>query len=138
MGHLRLVLKADQEPALRALRTMARRQFKLELMAESSTVGESHSDGEVENAIQQVQGQARTCKLQLERRLKTSIGMESPLLPWLVRHAAATLNRYRVGVDGFTAYRCPRGRKFSAEVAEFGECVWYYHHRKRDGKLQPR
>ena len=40
-------------------------------------------------------------------------------------HAAATLNRYRVGNDGFTAYRRLKGKEFRRPAAEFGETVLY-------------
>ena len=46
-------------------------------------------------------------------------------MPWLVMHAARTINRYHVGVDGKTAYRRWKGKEVRREVAEFGECVMY-------------
>ena len=45
--------------------------------------------------------------------------------------AGATWTRYHVGKDGRTAYERWKGRKFKRDVAEFGECVWYFKARSR-------
>ena len=67
----------------------------------------------------------RTIADGLEARYQDSINEEHPILPWVVRHAAATLNRYLKGPDGRTPYSRLKGRNFRTEVAEFGECIWY-------------
>ena len=71
------------------------------------------------------QKQIRTVKAALEHRLGCKLDKEHPILPWLIRHASATINRYSVGKDGKTAHQRVRGRPFSAATTEFGECVWY-------------
>ena len=43
-------------------------------------------------------------KSALEVRLGQKITSSHPGLPWLIIHAANTLNRYAVGQDGRTAY----------------------------------
>ena len=43
----------------------------------------------------------------------------------MVRHAAASINRYQVGEDGKTAHERLRGRRFRRDVTEFGESVLY-------------
>ena len=61
----------------------------------------------------------------LEDRLGTRLAEDSVVIPWLVMHAARTMNRYLVGQDGKTAYRRWKGKDFKREVAEFGEAVLY-------------
>ena len=79
----------------------------------------------IENAIQQIQGQFRTMKDNLEARIGERLSETSVIVPWMVIHAARTLNRYHVGTDGKTAYRRWKGKDFKREVAEIGEQVMY-------------
>ena len=75
----------------------------------------------------------------MEHRIGEKIGVDSPLLPWLVMHAGANLNRFSQAKDGYTAHRRLRGREFNRPITEFGECVWYYKPRKgQRGKIEPR
>ncbi len=66
-GLRRVVIKSDQEPALKdLLRTVkAERPEEIELQPEESPVGESKSNGEIERAIQTIRGQVRALKLGL-------------------------------------------------------------------------
>ena len=41
-------------------------------------------------------------------------------------HAAGTLNRFRDGDDGRAACHKINGGKLENELAEIGECVWYF------------
>ena len=86
---------------------------------------ESKSNGAIENAIQQFQGQFRAIKDGLEARIGTRITECMTIVPWMVIHAARTINRYQVGQDGKTAYKRWKGKEFRREVAEFGESVMY-------------
>ena len=79
----------------------------------------------------------RTIKLTLEGRLGGLIPEDHPIMPWLVKHAAALLNRYKVGNDGLTAHRRARGRPFRKEIVDFGESVWYLKPKSK-GKLMLR
>jgi hypothetical protein len=55
----------------------------------------------------------------------------------MVKHAAASMNRYNVGSDGLTAHRSARGRPFNKEVVDFGASVWYLKPRTK-GKMKLR
>ena len=144
LGHPEIVLKSDGEPSIVALKEAVKMErperiaieslpadesAKLEMPArmvlESSPVKESRSNGAIENAIQQVQGQFRAIKDGLESRLGERVKGDSPLVPWMVLHAARTLNRYHVSSDGKTAYRRWKGKDFKRDIAEFGESVMY-------------
>ena len=61
----------------------------------------------------------------MESRIGIRIEGKDYIFTWLVRHAAASMNRYQVGDDGRTAHERLRGRKFKRDVAEIGESVMY-------------
>ena len=120
-----MILKSDGEPSIVALKEAVRLERGERIVLESSPVKESKSNGIIENAIQQVQGQIRAIKDGLESRIRTRIGGDASIVPWLVMHAARTLNGYVVGPDGKMAYRRWKGKEFRRDIAEFGETVMY-------------
>ena len=61
----------------------------------------------------------------LESRCKCKIERDNPILPWLISHTVANINRFQVGTDGKTAHERLRGRKFRRYIAEFSEKVLY-------------
>jgi len=61
----------------------------------------------------------------LETRLGSRLNSCHPFISYLVEHAAKTINRYRVGQDGKTAYRRWKGKDFKVEIPEIGEKVFY-------------
>ena len=67
----------------------------------------------------------RTLKIALEHRYKRVINEDSHVLPWLVKHAAMTINIARKGEDGRTAYERRKGKRFVKEIPEFGGGIWY-------------
>ena len=64
-------------------------------------------------------------KCGFETRIDTKLEGTHPLTPWLLIHAADTINRYVKGDDGRTAYQKVKGRAFRTPVTEWGECVLY-------------
>merc|ERR1711951_343800 len=95
------------------------------IVLENSLVKESKSNGAIETAVQQVQGQFRVMKDALETRIGARLKPNSTIVPWIVAHAAKTVNRYQVGTDGKTAYRRWKGKDFKREVAKVGETILY-------------
>ena len=47
------------------------------------------------------------------------------LLPWIVRHAAWTVNRYVIHSDGYTSFERRCGRNYERAICEFGETLLY-------------
>ena len=70
----RLVLKSDQEPAIKALIQSVKREKHQEISVEHSPVAERQSNGAAERAAKTVQGQARTLNLAAEARISEKIG----------------------------------------------------------------
>ena len=66
LGYNRMIFKGDQEPALRDLLERMRMLCGEQCMMEETPVGDSQSNGDVENAVMQVQGMFRTMRGDLE------------------------------------------------------------------------
>ena len=125
LGYNRVVVKTDQENAIKGLVSKWKAMKTVEIIPEKSPVGDSQSNAHAENAMKQCKGSARALKIALEDKLKADIPMDHPILAWMVKRGAQQLNHYRVGEDGKTAFRRLRGRDFNGKVVEFGEHVWY-------------
>ena len=124
-----IVVKSDQEPAIRELQEEIARQRRIDgavgTVTENSRVGDSSSNGRTERAIQEVGGLVRTLKYALEERLGGPIGLDHPVVPWLAKHAAAQISRYQVRANGRTSYQSIKGYACRDPLSEFGECVMF-------------
>jgi hypothetical protein len=100
-------------------------EVRVDVVMEESPEYESKSNGEIERAIQMVQGQFRAMKDRLESRYGQRISGEHPCVPWLMAHSSDTINRYHVYKDGRTAYANWKGRQFRGQYREFGEGALY-------------
>ena len=148
LGHVKLALKADNEPAIAALLQETLRAAKeqvpeLEQLASEKPVPYDHqSNGAAEAAVRQVQGMLRTHKASLEQSLKCKVPSRHPVIRWLVEHVALLLTVRLRGPDGRTAYHKVRGKPFEKRLACFGEVCWYklqMNDPKQDaGKMEPR
>jgi hypothetical protein len=116
-------MKGDQEPALQALMDAAKTAWGQEIIKEQAPKGESKSNGEVERAVQEVQGIARTLKESVEQGIKAKLESKAAVLAWLVEYAGKLYNMFHVGVDGMTPYRRMRGRDWRIESPAFVECM---------------
>ena len=126
MGHSKIVLKTDGEPACKALQEHIKTSRDATTILENSPVGESQSNGVVEKAIDEIEGMVRTLKSALEERLGWKIDPKHPVLTWLVEWSASLINKFRVGKDGKTPEQRHKGLERSHRpIAEFGESVWY-------------
>ena len=123
----RVIAKSDQEPSIiDVAKEIARnREGRFGTAIDNSAVGDSDSNGTIERAIQDVQGQCRTMRSALEDRLKCKISLKSPVVPWLVRHAGYLITRCRVRPNGRTAFQVMKGRRSNGKLAEFGEVVHF-------------
>ena len=125
-----LVVKSDQEPAIRELQEEIARQRRAEgavgTIIENSKVGDSSSNGRTERAIQELGGMIRTLKFALEERTGgEKIGIAHPIVPWAAKHAAAQIVRFQIRANGITSYQSIKGRKCRDPMIEFGECVLF-------------
>ena len=98
VGHTKIILKSDNEPAIvkvlkDPLRSARVEVEELEQINEEQAVRyDSRSNGDIENAVKQVTKLLRTLKLCLEHRLGKKIPTSHPTMTWLVEHTAWLLN----------------------------------------------
>ena len=79
---------------------------------ETSSVGESPSNGFVERGIQLLEDQARTLKFALQARLEQRVDTQLPVIHWLLLHAGNLLNKYHVHRSlGKTSYEVLHGKR---------------------------
>ena len=123
----RIIVKNDQENSANDVaREVARcRASDYGTAVENSNVGDSNSNGTIERSIQDFEGQARTLRSALEERIAVPVRLNSPVIPWLVRHAACLITRCRIRPSGRTSYELMKGRRSNALLAEFGEVVHF-------------
>ena len=89
------------------------------IVHEESPVGDSNAIGSFERANQTIEG----------RQIGATIGLDSSVLKWLVRHAAWTLTTFHVSSDGTTAHQRIRGKPFNQQIAAFGEQILFKPHK---------
>ena len=82
LGYKKIIIKCDQVPSIVEIQNEVIRRREAETIPENSPKGESQSNGDIENAIKQVEGQIRTMKIALESRLQVKIGPGHPILAY--------------------------------------------------------
>ena len=129
LGHTRLILKADNEPALHTLVEQSLEEIRIkvrgviQIYTEHPPKYDSQSNGGVETGVRILRGQFRTLKLCLEAWIGKVIPTNHALVPWLLEYAALLLAVRYVGSDGKTAWCRARGRNFSCSGLNFAELV---------------
>ena len=122
----RVITKTDQEASIIQLQhEIARQRKDVGTAIENSRVGDSDSNGKIERTIREVKGMIRTFRSDLEEKIGQELRLDSPIVPWIVRHAAYVITRCRVGDDGKTAMQRIKGRKVNVSWVPFGEVVLF-------------
>ena len=123
----RLVLKSDQESSIVDVMKEIQKARECEhgTSLDNSRVGDSDSNGTIENAVGSVEGVARTLRIALEERVQQKVQASDPIIPWLIRHAGHIITRCWVRPSGKTAYQMIKGRRSNAQLKELGENVWF-------------
>ena len=84
LGYKRIGVKSDQEESMKALQSRVQTRSKAEIVLLNSKKYDSQSNGVAEQAVQDVEGQARTLKLHLENRIMKTLPPGHPVVHWLV------------------------------------------------------
>ena len=133
LGHTRVIVKADNEPAIQAL---ARRSIELakieikdmeQVSKEDPVAYDSMSNGGTEVGVGLLRGLFRTVKLCLEQRIDKQIPVDHPMTSWMMEHSSLLLNAMVRGSDGLTAWKRIRGRAFGQPMLGIGESILYKH-----------
>jgi hypothetical protein len=136
LGHTKLIVKADNEPALQALVVASLRRIRilcndepdggLEVLSkEEPEPYESQSNGGIEVGVKLLKGQFRSLRLCLESRLGKRIPINHPIIAWLVSHSAVMMDALYRGTDGLAPWTRARGRPFNMRLVGFAEKVMY-------------
>ena len=119
------MFKGDQEASILALQQEVQRLRTGRSIPINSPVGESESNGRVENAIRRVQDKVRTLRAQIEGEAGIKVNELSNIMSWMVRWAAELVTKHSIGKDGKTAQERLKGRASNRPIAMFGEHVLY-------------
>ena len=121
-----VLVKTDQEPAIQGLI-----QGIVEARPEGRTVIEEApkdskgSNGEVERAVQEIEGQIRALFLAFQDKVGRKVDCRERIVAFIPEYAAYLLNRLRKGEDGKVAFERARGKTPSVLGVEFGEKVFF-------------
>jgi len=147
LGHSRVILRSDNDPAIVKLLSETLKDLKAEGFWQ---VAESHppiydpaSNGAIEVACKSVGGMLRTLGSDLEDRILRKVPVTHPIFAWFVEHASWVLIVRPQLADGKTPHQHARGVRFGRGLLYFGENHLYKvpaGHLKQDleGKLAPR
>ena len=124
LKNCKIFLKNDQEPAIKAvIDGVIEARGAVPTLIEESPVGSSQSNGDAEGAVGTAEVGIRRLRKALENRYGVTIPVEHDVVPWLVRHAGFSHNKFQVGHDGKTPHARVRGKHFDKAICEFGVCV---------------
>ena len=121
----KISIKSDQEPSILALKKAVAAERVGETVPIESPARASKSNGRMENAVKVWQEQLRTVKHDVESKFEKRIEVGSVLFSWLIPYVTDTVNKYKVGADGLTAYERITGHRCRHLVFGFGETVDY-------------
>ena len=139
-GCPREVVRSGGEPALlthvRAARSMTMvSDVPLESVHEQVSTEQSPGNGLAEGAVKELKAKIRTLMHSTEVGLGRRILETHDRLVWLVSHAAATINWFRLGLDGKTPHELRVERKFRRPVNPWGQKVWWMSAKKQVSRI---
>ena len=136
LGHTRVVLRSDNEPALLVLIGDALKGLRIQQLdsvaSEGSVPHDPQTAGAAEVAVRNLKCQVRAMHLTLDRFLERHVPVTHPLIAWLVEYAAFVRMTGVIGRDGKSAYARVRGTEHSLRLPFFGERV-RFKGRSREG-----
>ena len=124
MGLIRIVAKTDTGPVILDLRCeMGKNREDAPTGIEHSRAGDSNSNGKIERVIHDVEGLTRTLRADLQNKIGSPISLDSPVVPWLVRHAGYMLTRCRVHSCVWLSLHRMKGQRTHRPILPFDEAV---------------
>ena len=126
MGGMHISIKNDKEPAIGEVRReVAKCRGGDPTGLDDSRVGDSISNGEVERTIREVKGMIRTLWADLQNKVQNKISLDTPVVPWLLRHAGYLITRCKVHECGRTSLHRMKGQEPQRPIIPFGETVMF-------------
>ena len=122
----KLLIKTDNEPALKALRDATIQRLDQQILPIKPPVAESASNGVIESGVRTFKGILRVHLLSLEKKLGgVKIPIKHPIIAWLVEYCADICSKYLTGADGKSAYMRLYGKRTNEAELEFGEQIMW-------------
>ena len=113
LGHSRVILRSDNEPALVQLVGDALKGLRVQRLdsavAEGSVPYDPQTAGAAEVAVRNMKSQVKAMHLTLHRFLAKHVPIGHPLIAWLIEYPSFVRITGAVGRDGKTAYNRIRG-----------------------------
>ncbi len=131
LGHVKLILKSDNERALLVLVRRMLVELKCQvpdlekITDETSVPYDSQGNGSTEVGVRTVRGQFRTLKFCLEDRIGQKVPARHALTSWILEHSCFVLNAVVTGPDGLTGWARARGRNFGGKLYAIAEQVFW-------------
>jgi hypothetical protein len=129
LGHCRVMIRADNEPAMVALVLEALRGLRVDGLSSVATEGsvpyDPQTNGAAEVAVQLTKKQMRATLLTLQKQLQAEIPPTHPVVAWMVAHSANLRTICKLGTDGLTPHERARGAPNRSEIYGFGEFCRY-------------
>ena len=112
-GGVPVRVKSDQEPAIVDVqRAVIAKRGSAPTILVNSPVGDTHSNGRVENAIKKVRNKVKIILSSVESRWGIRVARDHPVYPWVFEWDADLMTRYaHVGELGKTAVQLSRGKQ---------------------------
>jgi hypothetical protein len=123
-GRTHGILHCDAEPSIKDLVSTFARELG-GLSVRTSPVASSQSLGSAERFHAKLFGQVRVLRKQLQEAYGHAVPTGHFIVPWLVRHAAWLLGRYRLHADGLSSFQRCWGRPYDAGLCQLGETVFF-------------
>lgn len=123
MGHTRIVLKSDSEPAMKALAGRVNDARRRPTVIED-TQSTNRNPTDWRNCADS-EWDVKDTQESSGNRIGGPVSDDRPILTWPVCRAACLLNRSMVGHDGGTLWACMAGKGVGPAVAEFGDAVMF-------------
>ena len=138
IGRKRIVIRSDNESAVRALVQAVALHREDETVIEEIPVKSSQSIGCNEHDHFLVGGMARALRIDMEKRFGVNFLVLHAVYSWILRHSGWLLNRFCVGRDGYTAFQRYKGRTYNGEICDLFECVLFKVSSPEEAKLDDR
>lgn len=104
MGRMKIILKNDNEPAIKALSSRVKhmRMRVQPTVLEESPEHQPQASRVAERCVQSTNVMNMTAKTAVRHRVGCKAPSDQVVLTWFVRHSASVHNRYQVRGDGRT------------------------------------
>lgn len=122
-GYVDTVLKFDNESVIKVLRDEVANEMNRPTRPVGPVPMHPQTHGCAEKAVQDLAAQVREFNVVPDKKFKTRVSVEKPIVQWLVERAAVLPSRHKFGNDRKTVYRRVNQRGAPTSQFEVGEQV---------------